>query len=717
MSSTKDWKYIVFGWRGAIVLLLGFVGTFFAYSFHGAPIFGFLSFVLVLFITCFSFMAVNFRRMKSIEALAHVHELMQVQRELDKTVRRYRSLLEGAGTAIFVFSADTGMLVEANRRGTELFGYDKEEMALLRGKDLVLEEDQEKFVALVHRVARRGRGRSDGINFRRKVGERFLGEIEARLIDLGDEKVVHAAVRDITYKHRAERELRQRNKELSTLIGIIARANQDMELETVLDVTLRETIEAFGADGGGIHLRERDGTLRPTASVNLPEQLRFILARREEESPLERIAATAAPLALENLAAGIAGCSPPELLQGWKGFAGVPLSVRNRVTGVMYLLSKKERRFSEDDVAHFLSIAGQMGIVIENARLFNELKWKSDELMGSLRLLERNSHELAFSQHRLRTNLMLVERANQELERIDRMKSNFLGMVSHEFRTPLTSIMSGTEFLLSSPSFSLDGNSRKVLDMIHQGGERLSEIVSDILKVAKLEADCTTVNRSPLHIVQVFEEVLAAVESLSIERDLTIVFADMEGLPYCSGDRECFRDIFTELLENSIKFTPDGGTIMVDARVVDRKVLERKEKILARFNPWFLAQAEDRSYLEVEVRDSGIGVSHEEQVKIFDKFYEVGDIRHHSSGKNKFQGKGTGLGLAIVKGMVEAHGGMVWVESHGGAEDAQFGSAFFVLLPLEDCLTQPPLPLAEAGMPGTGGGYPRNGGSGPEDTH
>ncbi|MRR37489.1 GAF domain-containing protein, partial [bacterium] len=454
------------------------------------------------------------------------------------------------------------------------------------------------------------------------VGERFIGEIDARLIDLGDEKVVHAVVRDITFKHRAEREIRQRNRELSTLIGIIARANQEMELETVLDVTLRETIEAFGADGGGIHLRNQDGKLRPTASVNVPEQLRFLLARRDEESPLERIADSGTYLVLADLEGECRFGSSPAV-QGWKGFVGVPLSARNRVTGVMYLLSRKERRFAGDQVALFLSIAGQMGIVIDNARLFNELKWKSEELMGSLRLLERSSHELSFSQHRLRTNLMLVEQANQELERIDRMKSNFLGMISHEFRTPLTSIISGTEFLLSSPSFELGSDARRVLDLINQGGERLSEIVSDILKVAKLEANSAAVTRSTLHISQVFEEVLEALEPLRAQRDLTISFDDLDALPYCNGDRECFRDIFTELLENSIKFTPDGGIIRVAARVVDLRGLSPREEILARFNPAFLTHAADRSYLEVEVRDSGIGVSHDEQLKIFDKFYEV----------------------------------------------------------------------------------------------
>ncbi len=87
--------------------------------------------------------------------------------------------------------------------------------------------------------------------------------------------------------------------------------------------------------------------------------------------------------------------------------------------------------------------------------------------------------------------------------------------------------------------------------------------------------------------------------------------------------------------------------------------MEAKAQVLSRFNSRFYETLRGNCFLEVQVQDSGIGINADEQLKIFDKFYEVGDIRHHSSGKHKFLGKGTGLGLAIVKGMVEAHGGMV----------------------------------------------------------
>ena len=686
MPSTNQRTYLILVWVCALLLLGVFATAFLVYRYDDDTLFDFFALVLFLPVSYLIYTAFSYRRSRNADEFSRVSALMQVEQQLDKTVRRYKSLLEGAGTAIFVFNVDSGMLVEVNRRGTELLGYGPDEMASLRGKDLIPDEEYEKFTSLVRRVLRRGRGRAaDGITFRRKGGENILGEVDARLIDLGDERLVHVTVRDITYKHRTEREIRQRNRELSTLIGIISRANREMELETVLDVTLRETIEVFGTGGGGIHLREQEGGLSPAALWNVSDELATTLGGAGKDGGvLGRIASTRAPAALDDLAAVDPPSLPTETTSGWKGFAGVPLLARNRVIGVMYLLDAEARRFDDNEMKLFLSIADQVGIVIEHARLFDELKWKSDELMSSFRLLEKSSHELALSQHQLRTSLTLVERANQELERVDRMKSSFLGMISHEFRTPLTSILSGAEFLISARTFERDADARRILDMIRQGGERLSEIVSDVLKVARLEARGTAMIKTPLHISQVLGQVLERIGPQVEERGLKVVFSNLEGLPYCNGDRECLEDIFSELLENSVKFTPDGGTIMISARVVDQRALVLKKDILARFSPAFFVQMGERCYLEVEVQDNGIGVSGDEQIKIFEKFYEIGEIRHHSSGKHKFQGKGAGLGLAIVKGMVEAHGGMVWVESLGGAPHARFGSAFYVLLPLEE---------------------------------
>lgn len=647
----------------------------------------FMAFLLV--ISLILLRLVN-KKTRELEQTAHSQELTEMQREVDRTAIRYKSLLEGAGNAIFVFNVENGILEEVNRKGTELLGYSKEEMAALRGKDLVQEDEQEKFTSLVLRVRRRGRVRIEGITFKRKNGDRLLGEIEARLIDLGDEKVVHAIVRDITFKRRAEREIRQRNRELSILNNFIARANESLELQTVLDVTLRETIEVFGVEGGVIHLLDQDKeSMILAATHEISPMLRPDIENCgfSSENPcrivttqhchtVEDFAET--PCTLGQLAAG----------DGWRSSAAAPLLAKNRLIGIMHIMTRKEHRFTPEDMKLFTTICTQIGIVIEHARLFEELNWKNEELLRSHRLLEKSSHQLSLSQNRLKKNLALVERANLELERLDKMKNNFLGMISHEFKTPLTGIMSSAEFLLSTLENLSDEESR-LLEMILKGGARLNEIVTDLLKVARLEAATFPVTKTALRLEDILEPLQEQLEPLLKERDQQIVFDSLESLPYFSGDREYLEEVFFRLLENAIKFSRDGGEIVVAARMSDSKTLAVKREILSRFNSAFYDQMGDTCYLEVEVRDSGVGIDADEQLKIFEKFYEVGEIRHHSSSKRKFLGKGTGLGLTIVKGMVEAHGGMVWVESP--AQEA--GSSFFVLLPLEENLRQPAFPF------------------------
>lgn len=621
----------------------------------------------------------------------HSHELQEMQREVDKTIRRYKSLLEGAGNAIFVFNADSGILEEVNRKGCELLGFSNTEMAAMRGKDLVLEEEQEKFISLVYRVKRHGRSHAEGITFKRSDGSSFLGEIDARLIDLGDKSVVHVIVRDVSYRHRAKLEIQQRNRELSILNNILI-SSQSSDLQTVLETTIKETLEIFSADGGTIHLLEDDGQKQVlTASINISEGLKRKLAVNRLQCPSEcRMASIQRCHVLngpEEVSCHVARAAAEE---GWQCIAAAPLVAKSDLIGILHIMTHKEQHYTVEELRFLATMGNQIGIVIEQSRLFNELNWKNEELLRSHRLLEKSSNKLAVSQNRLKKNLTLVERANADLERFDRMKSHFIGMISHEFKTPLTSVLGGAEYLLHLDGRNLTEEQRRMLEMIYNGGQRLNEIVSDLLTVIKLETSASPVKKVSLQLGEIIESLQEQLKPLLGERKQTLTLRNHDALPYFNGDREYLEEVFNELVVNAMKFTPDGGEIIISGRVVDRQVLAEKAELLTRFNAGFCEHLVGSCYLEVQVQDSGIGITGDEQLKIFDKFYEVGDIRHHSSGKHKFQGKGTGLGLAIVKGMVEAHGGMVWVESSAGS-----GSTFFLLLPLEDIPGQPALPFVQ----------------------
>jgi PAS domain S-box-containing protein len=604
-------------------------------------------------------------------------ELSGMQQEIAKSARRYKSLLEGAGNAIFVFNADSGALEEANRIGMELLGYDREELVTMIGRDLLPASEHEKFRSFLFQIKRRGRADTQGLQFQRKNGSLFIGDLVARLIDLGDEQVVHCIIRDITEKKLNEREIRQRNRELSILNNILVNLSRGYEQEKVQETTLMEIMDLFQASGGVLHLigeggapaelctsrhvsRELERLIRDCVTHH-PADFREI--RVQEEYPGDEIISRAAA-------------------DGWWSLTAIPLTAQNHLVGVMHLMHMEPHRYGDGDLRFFATVGKQMGHIIETARLFAELSWKSAELLRSHRLLEKTSHSLSVSENTLKRNLALVEQANLDLSRLDRMKNQFLGMVSHEFNTPLTSIISGVDLLLQQPCDP--DQTREVLHMVRDGGTRLKELVSDLLRLIRLEARSGELERSVMHLESLMEDLKHQFRPQLEERKQSVKLNGLEDLPFFDADSSYLERVFSELISNAIKFSPEGAEIEVSGRVTERFTLWERRDTLERFNSGFLRRCGDRCYLEVEVRDQGTGIPADDHQRIFDIFYEVGDIKHHSSSMNSVQGRGAGLGLAIVKGMVEAHGGMVWVENTGG-------SSFFLLLPLEQEATQPEL--------------------------
>jgi PAS domain S-box-containing protein len=655
---------------------------------------GTFRYVPVLFASFLLILALVSKKVRASSQSFHLQELEELRREVEKTALRYKNLLEGAGDAIFVVNAATGKLEEMNDMGSLLLGYSREELGELAGRDLVPDNEQARYDSLVRRISRCGAAASDCLAFRRKDGSRILGEVSARLIDLGGEEVVQAIIRDITQKKEVERELRKRNRKLSILNSIIARANASLDLHTVLDVTLQETMEVFGAEAGAIHLLENGRKLSLVAGKNLTGRLRD--ATRLTDTSLDpscRLAATSRCSALSGLPGS--GCRMAWHIRedGWGDSVGIPLFAKNDLIGVMHIMTRSAHSYTPEDVNFFTTIGNQIGIVIEHARIFAELNWKSAELLRSHRLLEKNSRQLALSEGRLRKNLALVEEANLELERLDRMKGQFLGMISHEFKTPLTAILCSSDFLLTQSGKHLDADTRRLLNIISQGGTVLNEIVTDLLKVMRLEAKASPVSKTALHLEEILSALFEQFDPVLRDRRLRVRSRGIGELPHFCGDKECLHDILARLLENAVKFTPDGGEIVISAALTDWMTLAGKKELLARFNPSFYDKMGNAGYLQVEVRDSGVGIDPGERLKVFDTFYEIGDIRHHTSGKHKFQGKGAGLGLAIVKGMIEAHGGMVWAEAPLSDGVEQEGSSFFLLIPLEDGPSQEVFPF------------------------
>lgn len=243
-----------------------------------------------------------------------------------------------------------------------------------------------------------------------------------------------------------------------------------------------------------------------------------------------------------------------------------------------------------------------------------------------------------------------LKKINERLRQIQAMKNKFIAITSHELRTPVTHIKSYLDFLTEN-GFS-EEQKRDFLDIIHSSVEDLENIVMDMYNIAQIDSDVLRLDESPVNLNELIHRVVKEYKIDIARRRLTVKVKGCERLPIIVGDRFKLKRAIAELLQNAIKYTPDGGSIQIKAGEVE-------------------------DYLTIAVTDTGIGIPKEELGNIFEKFYEVQDSNHHSTSKTGFMGGGMGIGLTLVKGVIEAHGGRVKAESEPGK-----GSTFTLYLPL-----------------------------------
>jgi len=249
-----------------------------------------------------------------------------------------------------------------------------------------------------------------------------------------------------------------------------------------------------------------------------------------------------------------------------------------------------------------------------------------------------------YTQRLAETNAEL-ELTNRELERANRLKSEFLASMSHELRTPLHTIIGFSELLGEELEGPLNEKQKRFVQHIHKDSLHLLELINDVLDISKIEADRLELRPEAFDFTALIAESLASVRSLADAKSHILETAS--DVPTAvQADRLRIKQILVNLLSNAIKFTPEGGRIRLEARVQDPFVL-------------------------VSVSDTGVGIPAEEHESIFEKFHQVGAT-------TKGVREGTGLGLAITKRLVEQHGGRIWVQSQ-----PQQASTFLFTLPME----------------------------------
>lgn len=275
-----------------------------------------------------------------------------------------------------------------------------------------------------------------------------------------------------------------------------------------------------------------------------------------------------------------------------------------------------------------------------------------------------------------------LEQSAQELKRLNQMKDSFLGVASHELKTPLTVILGYTELLMTEWNDRISPDMAGIVKHISSSAERLSTIVRDMVDVSMLEYKRLQMQKMPEDLNTLIEHAIEELQYFFHRRNQKISLQLEDGLPLilCDGDR--IEQVVGNLVGNAIKFTPDGGTITVKTRSCRSCRVPHIPSHDGRsdLEP---VDTDQYGYVEVVVADDGIGIEPIDQLNVFDKFYEIGNIEEHFTGKSAFKGKGTGLGLTIVRGITQMHGGEVWVESPGFNPAGGTGSSFHLLLPVD----------------------------------
>lgn len=258
-----------------------------------------------------------------------------------------------------------------------------------------------------------------------------------------------------------------------------------------------------------------------------------------------------------------------------------------------------------------------------------------------------------------------LEQTLARLKELDRLKSNFLATISHELRTPLTSIIGYSEMLAEGIAGPLQDEQADYVRTIHAKGEQLLRLIMGLLDLSKLESGTMALRQAPTQIGAVLKEVLSTVAPVARKKEVELTLEDDKVPCELAGDAERLRQVFINLVDNALKFTPPQGRVSVRARVVDLPPENADDD--DGFGAILLAPL--RRGVEVSVADTGIGIPEAERARVFDAFYQVDSSSTREYG-------GTGLGLSIVKRIVDAHGGSVRI---GGNQPT--GAVFVVTLP------------------------------------
>jgi signal transduction histidine kinase len=412
------------------------------------------------------------------------------------------------------------------------------------------------------------------------------------------------------------RELAQSVEELQALGEVTQAVNSTLDLDTVLTTIVAKAAQLSNTEAGVIYVfDELDQTFRVRATYGLGED--FIAAIQDQQlgasDAIRQATFDGQPKEMPDIAD-----EPPSPVReiamraGFRARLVVPLVAADKVVGALVIRRKQPGSFPKGTIHLLQTFAAQSVLAIQNARLFREIENKSRQLQ----LASEN-------------------------------KSQFLSSMSHELRTPLNAIIGLTEMLVTNTARFGTEKALEPLRRVNAAGSQLLSLINEILDLSKIEAGKLELNPEPVNLTRLIDEVVGTAGQLADENKNRLIVEAEENLGALTADSMRLKQILLNLLSNACKFTKEGE---VSLRV--RKVADRGD------------------WVELAVKDTGVGIAAEQQAKLFQDFTQADSLTARRYG-------GTGLGLAISRKLARMMGGDVTVASEAGK-----GSIFTVRLPV-----------------------------------
>ncbi|MCX7991582.1 MAG: ATP-binding protein [Proteobacteria bacterium] len=296
--------------------------------------------------------------------------------------------------------------------------------------------------------------------------------------------------------------------------------------------------------------------------------------------------------------------------------------------------------------------------ITEKIRYIEELKEKNKTLEILINKYQSTQIALQISNEKLENALMAIEKANEELKKVDSLKDVFFSTISHELKTPISLIQGYIGILKNDPAIKKSNVSTDIIDAIDRASKRLLNLTEEIMELLKIKSGKITLNLNLTSIKTLMQSITPEIDHFLKMKNIQLIFQNLEDLPIVNVDSKRLETVFRNLIVNAIKFTKEGGKITVTGSIETEN---------------------GTNYIKISIRDEGCGISKFNLDKIFNEFFTLPPPPNVSKISNL---KGSGLGLSIAKGIIEAHRGKIWAESEGYDPEKYPGATFYIMIPV-----------------------------------